>query len=124
MEVKYCLSKRAALDRNGYQKNVLMERWKNMETKKLGGPWRAKQDGCQYFVQIFDEPRQFLIYDVHRLVSRLDTLREERRLRGFSRYTTFKRNYVFIVPRVLIRDCKVSEEEFLSVTTQMPFSPT
>jgi hypothetical protein len=116
IEVKYCMSDRAPRRADGIQKNILLELWKNMETKQHGGPWKAQLDGCKYFVQIFKEPEQVLLYDVDRLVSRVNELRKQKVLRGFSRHTTFKRHYVYIVPRTLVTCCLVTETEFLTAT--------
>lgn len=52
--------------------NYFMERYGSVEDKKVGGPWRAKEDGIDYFVYLFLANRVFFWFDTDTLVKFLD----------------------------------------------------
>ena len=112
IEVKYDSSKKARRSADGLQTNILFERYKNVANRSLGGPWRAELDGAELFVVIFEHPLQFYYFRTSLLVSRLDELRRDGRMRLFGRHNTFKMNKCYLCPKTLVDDLLLTEEEF------------
>ncbi len=52
--------------------NYFMERYGSIEDKKIGGPWRAKEDGVDYFVYLYLANKIFFWFDSAQLVTFLD----------------------------------------------------
>lgn len=53
-------------------KNFFMEFKSNLETGKAGGPWQAKEHGCDYFVYMFVPERTVYWFKVDELISWLE----------------------------------------------------
>ena len=116
VEVKYDASVRARRDHNGYQLNILFERYKNVGTRSPGGPWWCVDKNCEFFVVIFMKPEQYYYFRTIELVGRLETLIRQERMREFGRFNTFKKNKCYLCPKTLISDLMLSEEEFVRLT--------
>ena len=48
--------------------NYFMEKFGHVENSKLGGPWRAKEDGIDFFVYFYIQNGVFLWFDTKALV--------------------------------------------------------
>jgi len=62
-EVKYDDSSRARKDENGHQLNFFVEQYSNHKEMTLGGPFRAVQEGVDYYVYMFKSPFRIFLYD-------------------------------------------------------------
>jgi len=62
-EVKYDDSIRARRDNEGNQLNLFVEQWSNTNAMTLGGPFRAVEEGVDYYVYMFKSPFRIFIYD-------------------------------------------------------------
>ena len=81
--------------------NFFMEKLGNVESNKIGGPWRAADDGVDYFVYLFASNKTFYWFETKKLVKFLDEYTKGKRGR-----TVANRGYVtlgFLVPRL---ECK------------------
>lgn len=57
--------------------NFFIERWSDLEKKKLGGPWQAYEKGVHIFVYLFIKNKTWFIFrDMPALIARLDKLTE------------------------------------------------
>jgi hypothetical protein len=62
-EVKYDDSVRAKKDDNGIQLNFFVEQYSNHKEMTLGGPFRAVQEGVDYYVYMFKNPFRIFIFN-------------------------------------------------------------
>jgi len=62
-EVKYDNSVRALKDKNGNQLNFFVEQYSNHAEMTLGGPFRAVEEGVDYYVYMFKQPFRIFIFD-------------------------------------------------------------
>jgi len=62
-EVKYDDSARAKKDENGNQLNFFVEQFSNTKALTLGGPFRAVEEGVDYYVYMFKSPFRIFIHD-------------------------------------------------------------
>ena len=62
-EVKYDDSVRAKKDENGNQLNFFVEQFSNTKAMTLGGPFRAVEEGVDYYVYMFKSPFRIFIHD-------------------------------------------------------------
>ena len=62
-EVKFDDSKRALKDKDGNQLNFFVEQFSNTRAMTLGGPFRAVDEGVDYYVYMFKSPFRIFIYD-------------------------------------------------------------
>ena len=62
-EVKYDDSARAKKDSHGKQLNFFVEQYSNSKQMTLGGPFRAVQEGVDYYVYMFKNPFRIFIFD-------------------------------------------------------------
>ncbi len=90
--------------------NYFMERYGSVEDKKVGGPWRAKEDGVDYFVYLFIADKTFFWFDTVSLVKFLDE--HTKKMRGKTVANKTYSSLGFCVPRddlthLLIRTDKV-----------------
>lgn len=53
-------------------KNFFMEKYGNIKTKKLGGPWRTANDRVDFFVYLFIKEKTFFWFDPTKLVEFLE----------------------------------------------------
>lgn len=54
--------------------NFFMEKFGNIETKALGGPWRAAEDKLDFFVYFFIKEKTFFWFEPKALVAILDPI--------------------------------------------------
>ena len=66
-EIKYDNSPKAQKDKDGYQLNFFIELFSNSKTLSLGGPFRAAQEGVDYYVYMFKEPFRIFLMDTVKL---------------------------------------------------------
>lgn len=58
--------------------NFFMEKWSDVRTKKLGGPWRAFSDDVDVFIYFYPKENTYFYFrDVEELVARLNLLTEK-----------------------------------------------
>jgi hypothetical protein len=53
--------------------NFFIEYLGDIESGKLGGPYKAEQDGCEWFVYYFQNPGIAYVFNVHDLLYELQT---------------------------------------------------
>ena len=123
IEVKYCQSARARQGPDGNHLNMMVEIYKNWDGKSPGGPYRARLDGCKFYVQLFKKPFQCYIFDVELLCAKVQELRTARSISTYSCHSSFKRNLCYLVPMRLVKDCLVSESKFLQLTRNVRCRP-
>lgn len=66
VELKYDVSKKAKKDKpgkDGKQINFFVERYSDRDRKTLGGPFRAAEEGVDYYVYMFKEPKRTFFYN-------------------------------------------------------------
>jgi hypothetical protein len=54
--------------------NFFFERFSDINTKKLGGPWRAKKDEVDYFVYLYVKDKMFYWFNPILLCAELDKI--------------------------------------------------
>jgi len=59
--------------------NFFMETVSNSESGKLGGPFRARQDGVKFFVYYYLNNKQFFWFDTIKLCEKLEQLIAEKK---------------------------------------------
>jgi hypothetical protein len=57
--------------------NLFMEYYSDWSKQTIGGPWRAKEEGCKYFIYYFINSDLFFIFFTDQLVDSLDIITEE-----------------------------------------------
>ena len=62
-EIKYDDSVRAIRGADNKQLNFFVEQFSNTDALTLGGPFRAVQEGVDYYVYMFKKPFRIFIYD-------------------------------------------------------------
>ena len=70
VEVKYDDSVRAHRDKDGKQINFFVEQFSCADNMSLGGPFRAVEEGVDYFVYMFKEPFRIFIMDCQKFRDR------------------------------------------------------
>ena len=63
VEIKYDDSVRAIRGADNKQLNFFVEQFSNTDALTLGGPFRAVQEGVDYYVYMFKNPFRIFIYD-------------------------------------------------------------
>lgn len=77
--------------------NYFMERYGSVEDKKVGGPWRAKEDSIDYFVYLFLANKTFFWFETTKLVDFLD--KYTKTMRGKTVANRTYSSLGFCVPR-------------------------
>jgi hypothetical protein len=54
--------------------NFFIEKWSDAEKKKTGGPYRAQENGCKFFVYIFASHLKVFTFETDKLVERLNEI--------------------------------------------------
>lgn len=54
--------------------NFFMEKWSDRDAKKLGGPWRAFDEGVKHFVYFFLPNLTYFTFDTAQLVGALEEM--------------------------------------------------
>jgi hypothetical protein len=92
--------------------NFFMEIFGDIDAEKIGGPWRAMQDGVDLFVYFFPKNKTFFWFKTVALCRKLDELVAQQNLtpkeirnKGWS-----ARGYV--VPRNLLKSVCIKEDKF------------
>ena len=101
------------MDRYHHDKteNLFIEYMGDVEKGKWGGPWKAEQDNCTWFVYYFSNPGIAYVFDVHDLLWQVNTyiLANEPKLLEIknTRYTTVG----YKVPRSVLTPVRVLKNE-------------
>lgn len=61
--------------------NFFMERFGSVEEQKIGGPWKALEDGNKYFIYCYYKNKAFFWFTTERLVNKLDSLIKKNKLK-------------------------------------------
>lgn len=63
------------MDRYAHHKteNFFMEYLGDVAAVKLGGPWKAETDGCEWFVYYFQDPGIAYVFNTHDLLYEIQT---------------------------------------------------
>lgn len=90
--------------------NFFMESISNSSKGTIGGPWRAKKDGVDFFVYLFLKNKTFFWFDTLALCDKLDQLSPQLKKRTIfnSGYDTIG----YLVNRESLRDLILSEDRF------------
>jgi len=74
LELKFDVSERARKDKNGNQLNFFMETVSNDRKNTPGGVFRAKKEGVEFFVYMFENPLRIFVLDVQKTEKRIREL--------------------------------------------------
>jgi len=89
--------------------NFFMERYGSIEDGKIGGPWRAREDGVKHFVYFYLADKTFFWFESKALADYLDTYTKDKRGK-----TVANRGYSslgFAVPREDLRHLILKEDK-------------
>lgn len=89
-------------DRYKSSKNIFLEKFYDVDKRKIGGPWRAEKDGAVYFVYWFTELDQTYVFRTKDLLVRLESLNLEPYRKRVPNARWMTEGYA--VPRELIED--------------------
>lgn len=111
-EVKYDDSRRAAVDKEGNQKNFFMEQYSNEQYQTLGGVFRAEKEQVGFFVYMFKHP-----FAVHKLNTQKTKAKCEELIRSgtYRRCRIPNKGYYTIgypLPIAEFADCVVDDDSF------------
>jgi len=74
LELKFDVSARAHRDVDGHQLNFFMETISNDRKQTPGGVFRAKKEGVEFFVYMFEKPCRMFVLDVKKTEKRVKEL--------------------------------------------------
>ena len=74
LELKFDVSTRARRDSKGYQLNFFMETISNDSKQTPGGVARAKKEGVEFYVYMFEEPFRIFVLDVKKTDKKIKEL--------------------------------------------------
>ncbi len=74
LELKFDVSVRARRDANGYQLNFFMETISNDRKQTPGGVARAKKEGVEFYVYMFEKPFRMFVLDVKKTTAKIKEL--------------------------------------------------
>lgn len=109
LELKFDVSERARRDADGYQLNFFMETISNDLKQTPGGVARAKKEGVEFYVYMFQKPYRLFVLDVHKTNKRVKELVAT----GWYRQSRIKNRYYYTEGYAL------PIEEFKSCMTQL-----
>lgn len=92
--------------------NFFMETLSDTNSGKLGGPWRAQQDGVAYFVYYFVTDKTFFWFDPKQLCLRLEKLIAEKKYRIKSIANRSWTTQGYAVPREDVADLCLRRDSF------------
>lgn len=90
--------------------NFFMERYGSIEDKKVGGPWRARDDKVDYFVYFFVANKVFFWFETEPLVKYLDIITPT--MRGKTVPNRTYSSLGFAVARESLRHLMIREDKF------------
>jgi hypothetical protein len=79
--------------------NFFMERYSSIESKKLGGPWRAHQDNVDFFVYLYEKGQHCYWFDTKRLIPQLDDYIKQHKPRQVEINNTSWTTLGYLIPR-------------------------
>lgn len=79
--------------------NFFMEKYSSIESKKLGGPWRAAKDKVNYFVYMYSKDQKCFWFDSIKLADFLDIYVKEKKPRQSEVVNTSWTAMGYLVPR-------------------------
>jgi len=74
LELKFDVSAKARRDADGHQINFFMETVSNDRKKTCGGVFRAKKEGVDFLVYMFENPLRMFVLDVNKTEKRVKEL--------------------------------------------------
>ena len=106
-EIKYDNSTRAARDAKGFQINFFVELFSNSDKLTLGGPFRAMQEGVDYYIYMFKSPFRIFIMDAVKFRDKAAELINENRFKELyiKNKTWYTQGYA--MPISLFKDCQL-----------------
>jgi len=79
--------------------NFFMEKYSSVESKKLGGPWRAANDSVSYFVYMYVKDKKCFWFDSKELTEYLDVYIKEQKPRIMEIENTSWTTLGYLIPR-------------------------
>lgn len=109
-EIKFDNSTRAARDSNKLQKNFFVEMFSNSREMTLGGPFRAVEEGVDYYVYMFKEPFRIFIFDAVKFKNKAARIinEENYKPKPVKNKTWYTSGYA--LPINLFEECRITEE--------------
>ena len=109
-EIKFDNSTHAARDLNGLQKNLFVEMFSNTREMTLGGPFRAVEEGVDYYVYMFKEPFRIFIFDAVKFKNKAARIINEQNYgeKFVKNKTWYTSGYA--LPINLFEECRITEE--------------
>ena len=110
-EIKFDNSTRAARDSNNLQKNFFVEMFSNSREMTLGGPFRAVEEGVDYYVYMFKEPFRIFIFDAVKFKNKAARIINKNDFRELfiKNKTWYTSGYA--LPINLFEECRISDED-------------
>lgn len=96
----------------GQTGNFFMELFGNASEGKMGGPWRAMQDGVDFFVYYFPKNRTFFWFRTVELCSRLDALVAQMGLKPKEIKNRTWSTLGYTIPREMLVDIEYKNDIF------------
>lgn len=82
--------------------NFFFEKFSDMVKQSPGGPWRSKEQGTVLFVYLYIKDLRYFVFDVEKLVERLEALAPNLQTKEIKNKTWTTLGY--LVPRELVAD--------------------
>ena len=92
--------------------NFFMELFGDMAKSKIGGPWRALQDGVEFFVYYFTKNRTFFWFRTTTLCARLDSIVASNQLTPKEIRNKQWAGIGYVVPRDMLTDIIYQQDTF------------
>ena len=92
--------------------NFFMELFGDAQEGKMGGPWRAMQDGLDYFVYYFPKNKTFFWFKPVELCTRLDNLVAKMGLKPKEIKNKTWSTIGYAVPREMLADIEHRKDTF------------
>lgn len=109
-EIKFDNSPRAPRDSKGYQKNLFVEMFSNTKEMTLGGPFRAVQEGVDYYVYMFKEPFRIFIFDAVKFKDKAARIINEKNYKSIPVKNKTWWTSGYALPINLFEECKITEK--------------
>ena len=111
-EIKYDDSPRAIRNAKNFQVNFFVELYSNSKFKSLGGPFRAVEEGVDYYVYIFKEPFRIFLFDAVKFRDTASTLIGSKKYKDLFIKNKCWHTQGYAIPIHLFKNCEIKSETF------------
>lgn len=109
-EIKYDDSPRAIRNAKDFQVNFFVELYSNYEFKSLGGPFRAVEEGVDYYVYIFKKPFRMFLFDAVKFRDTASTLIRSKKYKDLFIKNKSWETQGYAIPIHLFKNCEIKSE--------------